>query len=69
MLEHIESLMNKIYLSMAPDFNAKDIPNIDKYVDSVYDELLDISNQINQEMRKDLNVDELNTLLYKRLKR
>jgi len=69
MLEHIEILMDKIYLSMAPDYNTIGIPNIEKYVDSVYDELLGLSNQINQEMRKDLNVDELNTLLYKRLKK
>lgn len=69
MLEYIEKLMNKIYLTIAPDFSSKDIPDVDKYADAVYDELLELSNMINQEMRKDLNVDELNTLLYRRLKK
>jgi hypothetical protein len=65
----INILINKLYLSPTPNSDSKSIPNLSKYLDGNLDELLALSNQINQEMRKDLNIDDLNDLLYKRLKK
>ena len=68
-LTKIEKLIDKLYLSSTPRSNTITIPNIINYLSENYDELLGMSNDLINEMRKDLNIDELNTLLYKRLKK
>lgn len=68
-LTKIEKLIDKLYLTSSPRSNTITIPNILNHLSEYYDELLGMSNDLINEMRKDLNIDELNTLLYKRLKK
>ena len=57
--EIINSIIDKMYIHPAPSTDYKAIPSLSKYIEEHLNKLIGLSNQLNEQMRNDLNIDQL----------
>lgn len=58
----------KLFSEQVPDFNIKTTDNTIEILDDFIADIILAANEINESMRKDLSIDELNLSLYRRIK-
>lgn len=68
-LEKIDSITDLLNDSEIPEPSDKNLDRILSKLDTEMNRLIDFANELNEIIRSDLNVEELNFYLYKRLKK
>ena len=66
-VDKLDQVQEILYESTIPGTEFIKYPEVIKKTDQHIETLLDLANEINDEMRNDLNIEKLNNLLYKRL--